>query len=262
MSKKLLLGVAASAALIGGVMTAQAEKVAAPEAPAAAATTAATTAPEANSVEVAIRANLAKRVPHITIKEVLPTKVDNMYEVRYDGGMFFIDATGRFIADDIYDLETQGSIKANYLASLLKGLTHDKTVNFTPKGEKKHEVIVFTDIDCGFCRKLHFDMAGYHERGIEVRYAFFPRAGINSDSGKKLRNVWCAADPVKAMDDAKNGRALEDKVCETPMQEHMGIVRSLGIRGTPSIYTPNGQKAGNGYLPPDALLAALEAGKQ
>ena len=34
----------------------------------------------------------------------------------------------------------------------------------------KHIVHVFTDVDCGYCRRLHQNIAQYSALGIEVRY--------------------------------------------------------------------------------------------
>jgi hypothetical protein len=53
---------------------------------------------------------------------------------------------------------------------------------------------VFTDIDCGFCRRLHAQMDDYLERGIRVRYLFFPRSGPHTSSFRKAEAVWCSAD--------------------------------------------------------------------
>ena len=43
---------------------------------------------------------------------------------------------------------------------------------FRPE-EVKHSITVFTDIDCGYCRKLHREISAYNDLGIEVRYMFF-----------------------------------------------------------------------------------------
>ncbi len=55
---------------------------------------------------------------------------------------------------------------------------------FGPKNAA-HTVTVFTDIDCGYCRKLHGEIAKYNDNGIRVRYLFFPRSGEGGESYKK-----------------------------------------------------------------------------
>ena len=46
-------------------------------------------------------------------------------------------------------------------------------------------ISVFTDIDCGFCRKLHKEVLNLNALGVEVRYLAFPRAGLDSKSYQK-----------------------------------------------------------------------------
>ena len=36
--------------------------------------------------------------------------------------------------------------------------------------KEQHVITVFTDITCGYCRKLHEQMADYNALGITVRY--------------------------------------------------------------------------------------------
>ena len=43
---------------------------------------------------------------------------------------------------------------------------------------EKYVVNVFTDITCGYCRKMHAEMADYNARGITFRYLAYPRSGI------------------------------------------------------------------------------------
>ena len=48
-------------------------------------------------------------------------------------------------------------------------------------------------------------------------------------------SVWCAKDQNEALDLAKAGAELEAKDCENPINEHLKVSRSLGVRGTPAI---------------------------
>lgn len=55
-------------------------------------------------------------------------------------------------------------------------------------------VTVFTDVDCGYCRKLHKQIGDYNARGIKVRYLLFPRSGPDTESWTKAEQVMCAKD--------------------------------------------------------------------
>ena len=131
-----------------------------------------------------------------------------------------------------------------------------------PKGVKtKHVVTVFTDIDCGYCRKLHAEMPDYNKQGIEIRYLFYPRAGVGSESYKKAVKVWCSDDKHKAMDVSKAGNRVEARIdCENPVDEHMTLGGLVGVSGTPALVLEDG-KVVPGYVPADRLSKVLDARK-
>ena len=119
-------------------------------------------------------------------------------------------------------------------------------------------MVVLTDIECGYCRKFHTDIAEYTKRGIEVEYLAFPRSGLASADYRNMVSVWCAPDRRKALTDAKDGRAVPSRTCKTPVDMQYRAGQRMGLTGTPMILNANGELMG-GYLPPDALLQRLEA---
>jgi thiol:disulfide interchange protein DsbC len=133
----------------------------------------------------------------------------------------------------------------------------DNMVIFGPD-KYDHTVTVFTDIECGYCRKLHREIADYGAEGIRVRYVFYPRAGADSASYKEAVSVWCSDDRRKAMTDAKSGKKLEAKSCSNPVRKHMELGELLGISGTPAIVLENGDMV-PGYVPAKRLAAILES---
>ena len=48
--------------------------------------------------------------------------------------------------------------------------------------DEKAEVYVFTDISCGFCRKLHRHIDEYNAEGVTVHYLAFPRGGPTTEA--------------------------------------------------------------------------------
>jgi thiol:disulfide interchange protein DsbC len=99
-------------------------------------------------------------------------------------------------------------------------------------------------------------MDQYLSEGIEVRYMMYPRAGAGSESYRKAVAVWCAEDRNAAMTDAKNGKAVEMKSCDNPIDQHMDLVRQLGARGTPFIVLEDGSTQ-PGYVPAKRLSGLL-----
>ena len=116
---------------------------------------------------------------------------------------------------------------------------------------------VFTDIDCGYCRKMHSHIAEYNERGIQVDYLFFPRSGPGTPSFAKAVSVWCAKDRQSAFTAAKAGSDPAPLQCDNPVSEEYKLGIDVGVDGTPTVFAPDGSKIG-GYLTPDQLQAQLE----
>ena len=95
---------------------------------------------------------------------------------------------------------------------MLNSVPESQMVVFSPK-DPKYTVTVFTDIDCGYCRKLHSEMAKYNELGIRVRYLFYPRTGPNTESWSKAVAVWCSPNRNEALTRAKRGEDIKMNKC-------------------------------------------------
>ncbi|MGJ8662306.1 MAG: thioredoxin fold domain-containing protein, partial [Marinicella sp.] len=140
---------------------------------------------------------------------------------------------------------------------LLAKMGDSQRINFYPEN-MEHHVTVFTDIDCGYCRKLHAEMTQYNDLGIGISYLFFPRAGLQSASFDKAVNVWCATDQQQAMTLAKAGETVEPQKCDNPITDHYKAGLSSGVSGTPALVLDNGMIM-PGYLPPQQLKQRLDA---
>jgi len=209
----------------------------------------------------AIRAALAKVLPDYTPTSVQPTEVEGLFLVEIGPQVMFVTGDGRYLIDGaIVDLKTREDItetaRGQARLRALETVGEDGMIVFEAPAEK-HTVTVFTDIDCGYCRKLHGQIGDYANEGISVRYLFYPRTGVDSPSYEKAVSVWCADDRKAAMTDAKNGAAVDSKTCSNPVQKHMELGELMGIRGTPAIVLDDGQMV-PGYVEPKKLAALLE----
>lgn len=126
-------------------------------------------------------------------------------------------------------------------------------------GKAKRLLYVFTDVDCGYCRKFHSHIEEINARGIEVRYLAFPRGGPSSPVAGKLASVWCAKDRQRALTDAKRGVAMASaaSLCKNPVKSEYELGSALGVTGTPAVFSQDGMQLG-GYLAPDQLAKALQ----
>jgi len=195
-----------------------------------------------------------------------------LYEVVYGAQVIYISADGRYMVEgDIFDIKNRVNIteikRQGGRLKAVQTIKQDSLIVFkSDKNKPKHVITVFTDIDCGYCRKLHREMADYNKLGIEMRYAAFPRSGINTESYFKAMNVWCAKNPQKAMGFAKNGakllqlKALEQvkgKDCSKSIKKHLAVARELGVTGTPTLVMSDGQVV-PGYVPAKRLIQMLD----
>jgi len=70
--------------------------------------------------------------------------------------------------------------------------------------------------------------------------------------------VWCAEDPQQAMTDAKSGKTIESRSCDTDIGRHMEAAQLVGVRGTPTIVLQDG-KTIPGYVPAGELIGLANA---
>ncbi len=116
---------------------------------------------------------------------------------------------------------------------------------------------MFTDITCGYCHKLHEQMADYNALGITVRYLAFPRQGLDSDAEKEMKAIWCAKDKNKAFDDVMAGKSAAPASCDVDIADHYALGVQLGVSGTPAVVLSNGTLV-PGYQPPKEMKEFLD----
>lgn len=209
----------------------------------------------------AITKSMGRIFPGVEIDSIQPSEVKGLYEVIVGPRLFYVSSDGRYLVQGkLIDLEKRQDLTEPKIAKarleVIKKLGSDKMIIFKPD-KPKHVVSVFTDIDCGYCRKLHSEIDQYADHGITIQYLFFPRAGEGSGSYKKAVSVWCSEDRNKALTLSKQGKSIENKTCENPVQEHMALGLALGAKGTPMLVLEDGSIL-PGYASAEQLSKLLE----
>jgi len=208
-----------------------------------------------------VKANLQASLG-MQISSIGDAPVPGLLQVMTERGLFYTSQDGKYLLQGrIYDIEEgMRNVTEDALGSVrLGGLAEFKEAVIEYKSDKeKYVVNIFTDISCGYCRKLHNEMDAYNDLGITVRYLAFPRGGINSSSYTDMLSVWCADDKQKAMDNAKAGGTVVNKNCEANVAEQYAFGQKIGVTGTPNIIMPDGSVI-PGYQPPKQLEEALKA---
>lgn len=212
-----------------------------------------------------VKKAVAKLMPNKTPDSITASAIPGLYEVVIGTRILYISQNGRYLVEgDVYDLKQQKNLTESKRSAgrmrAMKAIDKQTKIIFSPK-KKKYTVEVFTDIDCGYCRKFHREINTYLDKGIEIRYLSFPRSGINTPSYYKAVDVWCAKDRKKAMTMAKSGGKVAKNRCKNnPIKQHLETGKAIGVSGTPTLVFSNG-KVIPGYVPADRLSSMLEANK-
>ena len=122
-----------------------------------------------NADEQAIRKSLSQSLPSLKIDSIKPSEIDGLYEVTIGTNVIYASSDGKYMLQGhLIDIESRKDLTELRLADSRKQamdkLGEDKMIIFKPENSK-HKVTIFTDIDCGYCRKLHSEIDQYMAEG-------------------------------------------------------------------------------------------------
>ena len=187
-----------------------------------------------------------------------------LYEVSLDAGTYIhVTPDGKYIvAGDLFEVRgehivgiTDSTRRAKRRESLTK-IPPETMITFAPNSGTGAAVVVFTDTDCQYCRRLHSDVPDYLARRIEIRYAAYPRGGPESPAYADMVSAWCATDRHGALSAPMRGEDIERLSCDSPVAQHYRIGEQMGVTGTPTIVLPDG-RVFVGVLSSDHLAEVL-----
>lgn len=259
-------------ALLGAISLSACAKGGAPDIAAAGASaavapavTAAVTAPTEGTPEARALAAISQLNPNVQVDHIGAAPMPGFREAIVGGQVVYVSDDGRYMllpgpGGALFDAKAQRNLTEASLAGmrvkLLQTIPASERIVFAP-ANPSHTVTVFTDVECGYCRKLHEEIAQYNAQGIAVEYLAFPRMGIGSEDFNKMVSVWCASDRKAALTQAKATGQVPTKDCKNTVTMQYNIGQRVGLTGTPMILSEDGTQLG-GYVPPAALRAALD----
>lgn len=223
---------------------------------------------QAETPQQTIAASLKKINPELRALSIQPAPMPGLYAVELASGeLLYVDASGEFfMLGQLYQLSdgqgfvnlTEETRKTQRVAALAEIKAQDMLI-FPAEGERKATLSVFTDVDCGYCRKLHKEVPALNKMGVQVNYLAFPRGGQGSNAYRVMESVWCAdADKRNVlMTQAKNGENVPPKTCESPVLSQFMLGQKLGVTGTPALVLEDGTLV-PGYMPAAQLGQVLK----
>lgn len=208
-----------------------------------------------------LRSNIRSLLPgNMTLESVEPSPMEGVYIVVAGTQTLYVYSKDDLVMiGDVYDTVRRVNLgeerRNKEMAAAIASLPEDEIIYM---GEPlPRQVTVFTDTDCVYCQRFHQTVPELQERGMQVRYLMFPRAGVGSASYHEAVSVWCAEDQAEAMTIAKTGGQVEQTTCENPVAGQYELGQRIGVRGTPTMILDNG-KVIPGFLTPDQLMAEAE----
>lgn len=216
-----------------------------------------------------ITKNLARLFPGVPLEQPVETAVKGIYEVQVTGSRekVYLSADGRYmIQGKLLDIQGDQPVDIDALrlrpvrAAAVAKINRDDTIVYKAKGVVRDTLYVFTDISCGYCRKLHHEINDLNDQGIEVVYLAFPRDAYAAGKFKaSMENIWCAVDRKAAMDEGfKSGYPAirGTKPCAAPVMQQHNLGVQLGVQATPAIISSKGVFI-SGFAETPALLKRL-----
>lgn len=228
----------------------------------AAAAKPAAAAPAGAPGEQRVRSALLQLDPNFKPDYIGAAPFPGFREVVVGGQVLYVSDDGRYLFQaqpfDIQEKQFASSEGLlSYRRKLLESAPRADRIVFAP-ANPKYTISVFTDIECGYCRKLHSEIGELNKQGIAVEYLAYPRMGLGSQDYKDMVAVWCAADKKQALTEAKSsGKVPGAANCKNPVTMQYNLGQRLGVNGTPAIFAPDGTQIG-GYLPPAKMREALD----
>jgi len=208
-----------------------------------------------------IEKSLQSLSPDFKADSIAPSPIKGISEVLVGPRLYYVTNDGKYlIQGSLIEVSSRTDVSEARRKSIrldaVNAVGEDNMIVF-PARKPKHTITVFTDIDCGYCRKLHKEVDQFNDKGITVRYLMFPRSGVNTSSYYKAVSVWCEDDRNAALTDAKAGKSLPRAECDNPVKAHMDLGKLLGVTGTPAIVLDDGELL-PGYVPAVKLARVLD----
>ncbi|MEO5693513.1 MAG: DsbC family protein [Usitatibacter sp.] len=192
----------------------------------------------------AIKVELKKRIPEISVDSARKIPFGGLYEVVVGGEIFYTDEKASFLVlGHIVNLATKENITELRMRQINRvnfaELPLDSAIKIV-RGNGSRKVAIFEDPNCGYCKKFERDLAGVTD--ITVYVFLYPI--LSEGSMAKSKAVWCAPDRGKAwMDTMVRDIVVADGSCSAaPIEKNLAYGQSKRITGTPTIFFEDGDR--------------------
>jgi len=219
-------------------------------------------AASAQANEAVIRKALTQQFPGATISSVQKTPYSGLFEVYLDGQLVYVDDKAQYLfAGDVIDMKNRANLtqaRLNQLQAVKWDVFPLNNALKTVKGNGARKLILFSDVDCPYCRKFEAELAKVDN--ITVYTFLYPIEGLHPKAVQASKQIWCAPDRNKAWDDyiTRGTVPSNDGKCANPVDATIALGNKLKVTGTPTLIFANGQRV-PGMVPAVQLERLLAA---
>jgi thiol:disulfide interchange protein DsbC len=216
----------------------------------------------AQANESVIRKALTQQVPGANIASVQKTPYSGLFEVYLDGQLIYVDAKAQYVfSGDVIDLKQRSNLtqaRLNQLQAVKWDSLPLGDALKSVKGNGARKLVVFSDVDCPYCRKFEAELAKVDN--ITVYTFLYPIEGLHPKAVQTSKQVWCAPDRNKAWEQyiTRGSVPNNDGKCANPVEATIALGAKLKVSGTPTIIFANGQRV-PGMVPAAQLEKLLAA---
>jgi thiol:disulfide interchange protein DsbC len=236
-----------------------------------------------------VRKALKLRLPKTPIDAIVCDGLGGLCEVASKTTLFYVDRSAKYLViGRVYDMEARQDLTAARLLALnpdllaagaarrqgedegqappkpsapakvsLAGLPAKGAVTWGPADGPK--AVVFSDFNCGYCKKLEAEL-----KAIGARVEERPISIFGAESRRIAEQVICAPNPETALHAAYSKLALVNpKPCDTSgLDANEAFAKAHGFGGTPVVVRPSDGAVIEGFRPAAALREFLAAQNQ
>ena len=216
----------------------------------------------AQANETVIRKALLQQFPGAQVSSVKQTPYSGLFEVYLDGQLVYADAQAQYLfTGDVIDLKNRSNLtqaRLNQLQAVSWDTLPLNNALKTVKGNGSRKLVVFSDVDCPYCRKFEAELTKVDN--ITVYTFLYPIEGLHPKAVQTSKQIWCAPDRNKAWDVYIAGGNVpsNDGKCTNPVDETIALGIKLKVSGTPTLIFANGQRV-PGMVPAAQLERLLTA---
>lgn len=215
--------------------------------------------------EASLKKVIEATYPKVKVQSVKKTPYSGLYEVFLGGQIIYTDENFSFLLAEgrLIDTKTRRDITSERMDQLTRvdfsALPLDRAVKVV-KGNGSRKLVVFSDPDCPFCKKLEQkELIGIDN--ITIYTFLYPIKELHPDAERKSKMIWCAPNRGEAWQEwvLNNQLPRNDATCDTPIDQVADLGRKLGISSTPTLIFSDGKRMLGAYPAEEIEKALAEA---